>query len=309
MLESDKRKKAAELSNVVENRAALEERMRILCKEAKTDDPETLAEIEKRSADRIRLEGDLSQVDERLEDLSAGEEPGRFVERVKNYDPDELAAEIESLESKRKQLEEERKRIAADLALAGKELESIGEESDASAIAQKAEGQMAKTEADVERYVKLRLAAAILVKAMERYRQTHQSPVLDAAGAYFRTITRNSFDGLRADYDEKGNPVIKAVRPDGTSLTIEDLSDGSRDQLFLALRFGGLSNYVKNNGPMPFVVDDVLVHFDDERSAAALHAMADLSRDTQVVFFTHHRHLIDVMEKALPENPAKIHYL
>ena len=309
MLESDKRKKAAELSNVVENRVALEERMRILCKEAKTDDPETLAEIEKRSVDRIRLEGDLSQVAERLEELSAGEEPGRFVERVKNCDPDELAAEIESLESKRKQLEEERKRIAADLALAGKELESIGEESDASAIAQKAEGQTAKTEADVERYVKLRLAAAILVKAMERYRQTHQSPVLDAAGAYFRTITRNSFDGLRADYDEKGNPVIKAVRPDGTSLTIEDLSDGSRDQLFLALRFGGLSNYVKNNGPMPFVVDDVLVHFDDERSAAALQAMADLSRDTQVVFFTHHRHLIDVMEKALPENPAKIHYL
>ncbi len=308
-LEQDKRKKAAELAKIQENSAALEEKMRILCLEAETSDPEALPDMEKRSADRIRLEHDLAKVDERLEELSFGEDLNSFAERVMSRDPDELSAEIEGMESKRKELEQERKRIVAELALAGKELESIGEESNASIIAAKAEGQVAKTQADVDRYMKLRLASAILAKAMERYRQSHQSPVLEAAGGYFRTITRNSFEGLRADYDEKGNPVIKAVRPDGALLEIADLSDGSRDQLFLALRFGGLFNYVKNNGPMPFVVDDVLVHFDDERSAAALQAMSALARNTQIVFFTHHRHLIDVMEKALPDMPATIHYL
>ena len=308
-LEQLKRGKTAELAKIQENGAALEEKLRLLCREAETDDPEALPEVEKRSADRIRLERDLALVNERLEELSFGEDLDSFAERVKSRDPDELSAEIEGMESKRKQLEQERKRIVAELALAGKELESIGEESDAPAIAAKAEGQVAKTQADVERYVKLRLASAILAKAMERYRQSHQSPVLEAAGGYFKTITRNSFEGLRADYDEKGNPVIKAVRPDGALLEIADLSDGSRDQLFLALRFGGLFNYVKNNGPMPFVVDDVLVHFDDERSAAALQAMSDLARSTQIVFFTHHRHLIDVMEKALPDRRATIHYL
>lgn len=308
-LELDKRKKAAELAKIQENKAALEERMRLLCLEGETDDPEALPDMEKRSADRIRVERDLAKVDERLEELSVGEDLDAFAERVKSCDPDELSAGIEALASKRKQLEQERKRIVAELALAGKELNAIGEESDASMIAVKAEGQIAKTQADVERYVKLRLGSAILAKAMERYRQTHQSPVLEAAGGYFKTITRNAFEGLRADYDEKGNPVIKAVRPDGALLEITELSDGSRDQLFLALRFGGLFNYVKNNGPMPLVVDDVLVHFDDERSAAALKAMADLARDTQIVFFTHHRHLIDVMKKALPDSPPNVQYL
>lgn len=36
----------------------------------------------------------------------------------------------------------------------------------------------------------------------------------------------------------------------------------------------------ENNGPMPFIVDDVLVRFDDDRSAAALAGMARLAQNT-----------------------------
>jgi uncharacterized protein YhaN len=52
---------------------------------------------------------------------------------------------------------------------------------------------------------------------------------------------------------------------------------------------------------MPFIVDDVLVDFDDARSQAALHALAELSERTQVILFTHHSQVVE-QAKSLPRS-------
>ena len=72
------------------------------------------------------------------------------------------------------------------------------------------------------------------------------------------------------------------------------MSDGTRDQLYLALRLAGLESWLKSHESIPFVVDDILLNFDDARATAALKALAELSRSTQVLFFTHHRHVVDL---------------
>ncbi|MBR9982231.1 MAG: hypothetical protein KFF50_14470, partial [Desulfatitalea sp.] len=85
------------------------------------------------------------------------------------------------------------------------------------------------------------------------------------------------------------------VRPGaGELVRVEGMSDGTADQLYLALRLASLEQYLANNIPLPFVVDDILLRFDDRRSAATLDVLADLATRTQVVFFTHHRHLLEV---------------
>jgi uncharacterized protein YhaN len=60
---------------------------------------------------------------------------------------------------------------------------------------------------------------------------------------------------------------------------------------------------------MPFIMDDVLVHFDDERSAAALGTMGDIAEKTQIIFFTHHQHLVDLAKKTLPAKILSMHHL
>jgi uncharacterized protein YhaN len=72
------------------------------------------------------------------------------------------------------------------------------------------------------------------------------------------------------------------------------MSEGARDQLYLALRLATLERYLDHAEPLPFIVDDILVNFDDERSAATLKVLAELSRKTQVILFTHHAHLRDL---------------
>ncbi len=309
ILENEKRKKNSELAKINQNLVSLWETMRLLCQEARSDNHEQLPEIEKLSKKRIQLCDELRNVDERLNELASGQDLESFIDKVKANDPDELAARLDRLKSEKKGLQEEQRELVAEIALAKKELDSIGGQSRALALAEKAEGFYGKIQADVDRYIELKLASAILSKAIERYRQSNQNPVLEAAGKYFETITRGSFTGLRADYDHKGEPVIKATRPDGKLLTVQELSDGSRDQLFLALRLGGLSKYVKHNGPMPFIIDDVLVHFDDDRSVAALDALGTFAGETQIIFFTHHPHLMKLAEGSSARNYLRIHFI
>ena len=58
---------------------------------------------------------------------------------------------------------------------------------------------------------------------------------------------------------------------------------------------------------MPFIVDDVLVDFDDERAQAALRALSSLAQKTQVILFTHHLQVVE-QARRLP-GPVRVHEL
>jgi uncharacterized protein YhaN len=70
------------------------------------------------------------------------------------------------------------------------------------------------------------------------------------------------------------------------------MSTGTRDQLYLALRLATLDHYLESAEPLPFIVDDILIQFDDDRSRATLAALADFSDRTQVILFTHHERVV-----------------
>ena len=60
---------------------------------------------------------------------------------------------------------------------------------------------------------------------------------------------------------------------------------------------------------VPFIADDLFINYDDQRSAAGFKALADMAEKTQVLFFTHHEHLIDVVKHALHPDEFIIHDL
>jgi uncharacterized protein YhaN len=175
----------------------------------------------------------------------------------------------------------------------------------AAEAAEAAEELKARLALEVEEYSRHRLAAVVLRESIERYRQRTQGPVLDRAGGLFNRLTLGSFEGLSIHYDDQDRPVLRAVRPGGTeAVGIEGLSLGTADQLYLSLRLASLEAYLENHEPIPLVVDDILVQFDDHRAAAALQALADLSRRTQVVLFTHHAHVCQMAQSCV--NPDQL---
>jgi uncharacterized protein YhaN len=145
-----------------------------------------------------------------------------------------------------------------------------------------------------ERYVRLRVASGVLRAEIERYRAANQDPLLAIASDLFRDLTLGSFAGLRADIDENDRPVLLGLRPAGERVRVEGMSSGTRDQLYLALRLASLSWRARSTEPMPFIVDDILINFDEMRSQATLKALAGMVDRTQVVLFTHQAHIAEL---------------
>ena len=58
---------------------------------------------------------------------------------------------------------------------------------------------------------------------------------------------------------------------------------------------------------MPFIVDDILVSFDNQRAVATLKILAELSAQTQVIFFAHHEHLVNLATQCMPGETLFVH--
>lgn len=77
------------------------------------------------------------------------------------------------------------------------------------------------------------------------------------------------------------------------------MSEGTRDQLYLALRLAGLELHLQDHESMPMILDDLLVHFDDNRATNALKALSHLGQTSQVLLFTHHAHVVELARASL----------
>ena len=138
-------------------------------------------------------------------------------------------------------------------------------------------------------YVVAVLAEKVLDRAVERYRERNQGELFGSASAYFRCLTCGSFDDLIPDENDKGEPILVGLR--SGQVTVDGMSDGTCDRLYLALRLAHLAKHMRDHGPFPVIFDDILMAFDDRRALAALTCLVELAAQTQVFLFTHHDHV------------------
>jgi uncharacterized protein YhaN len=87
------------------------------------------------------------------------------------------------------------------------------------------------------------------------------------------------------------------------------LSDGTLDQLFLSLRLASIEQHLVAQEPMPLVLDDIFIHFDDQRTRAGLDVLAEFAQKTQVLLLTHHHRNVDLAGKALAPGSWQEHRL
>jgi uncharacterized protein YhaN len=168
------------------------------------------------------------------------------------------------------------------------------------------ESATAEIHAAIERYVEIALAKDLLSAAMDQIRDEQQDPLILRASALFSTSTLAAFGGIETEIDEHGNPVVVGRRASGKRVPVTRMSDGERDQLFLAFRIASIEQYCAAAEPLPFIADDLLVHFDDDRGAAALGLLAELGKTTQVMLFTHHLHVKEDAEALAARNAATV---
>ena len=269
-------------------------RMAGLLAEAKCVNVTDLAESIRRSDEYQRLNERISNAKSSLAKVSEGVSIEEIKLQAAKLDVNELPGQIASL--RRKFDEELYPMIKEALQTIGeekKELQLMDGSGQAAEAAEKMERVAAKIRRLVDRYTKIKLATMVLKTEIERYREEHQDPILQIATGIFSELTLNSFAGLRTDIDDNGNPILVGVRQDDSRVPVEGMSEGTCDQLYLALRLATLKSRLETSEPMPFIVDDILINFDDERSKATIKVLADLAKSNQVILFTHHQKIVE----------------
>ena len=278
-----------------------------LLQQAACDTQESLELVEGRSAQRAALTAAVLDIEARLV-RAAGLPLPEVLRQAAGQEPDAVAAALAGNA-------QENERNAADVQrchesyLAARQRFAI---MDGSATAADAQQRMAQHAARIgglaADYAATRIAAAVLAQVIESYQKRNQAPLIDRASRHFATISGGRYRGVVVDYDDE-RQILKATRADGERLQMEQLSTGRRDQLFLALRLAAIEGHLDNGEPLPVIVDDITIQFDDAAAAATFRVLAELSRRTQVLFLTHHEHLLDVAAAAIGGDAYRSHRL
>ena len=261
---------------------------------ADVKDVEELRSAIERS-DRFRtLKHELAGVMETLGQQSDGLTVDVLEEECRDIDIDEVRAREETAEGELKGLSVQLEEAVVAHTEARKAFEAIAGDDAAIKAAADREEALAAMQDAAESYVRVRAAGLLLRWAIDRYRKEKQGPLLKRASELFRVLTRNSFEKLAVAFDKRESLHLTGVRPGGEEVAVPGLSTGTEDQLFLALRLAAVEDYLERAVALPFVADDLFINFDPERSAAGFEVLGQLAERTQVLFYTHHPHLIEV---------------
>ena len=205
----------------------------------------------------------------------------------------ELRAQIESAVTALRETRAQRDDLLAERVACELGLRQFDKGSTAAEIALEASMLAADVEAQARQYARLKAASVLLRASLSRNQRECESPLLGRANTFFLRLTQGAYEAMRVELGDKGEAELKAITRGRRATGPGELSEGTRNQMFLALKLASVENACKERSPMPLVLDDVLVHFDDERSDAALETLAELSSVTQVLLFTHHRRVAD----------------
>jgi hypothetical protein len=295
--------KRAELETATAEQQEAEAMLAALVSEAGVADATRLPSAIEGSRRRSQAEQQLRELQGTFAQQAQGELPEKFEAAALAY-RDGIDQAIEALNEEISRIDDEVSRAEITASQADEQLRTWQKASDNAAMArQEGAFQARQLQDQVSEYATLHLARNALDRAVQRYRSIHQHSMLARAGSYFQNLTDGDFDGLEID-NEDGTAVLIAQRSDrqraDPSVPVDGLSDGTRDQLFLALRLAGVERHLADREPMPLIIDDVLVNFDDRRASATLRALADLSKQTQILLFTHHRHIVEIARQSVP---------
>jgi uncharacterized protein YhaN len=155
------------------------------------------------------------------------------------------------------------------------------------------EAARARLAAAADQALLLHAARCLLKAGLERQRDATEMALLGRIGGVFAGLTCGDQTNVAIEQDGKEQALV-ALDAGGGRKKLEDLSEGTRDQLYLALRIVALEDYATSEPALPFIADDVLQTFDDARTLASLSALVSLSGHVQVIALTHHRHVADL---------------
>jgi uncharacterized protein YhaN len=140
-----------------------------------------------------------------------------------------------------------------------------------------------------QRYAVNKSVYFILKKLRERMVEKAEKELLKPASNILAEITDNYYNKLETGSDLEASE-FQAVTKSGKKFnSVEQLSQGSLEQLFLAVR---ISRIKEIKPPLPLILDDSLVNFDSKHLYNTAEIISNLSNNHQIFILSCHPHLV-----------------
>jgi uncharacterized protein YhaN len=273
---------------------------------AQTDSNDVLRAAILRSDRQRQLVSDGEQTNRELILAGDGLDRAAMDAEFRATDVTTIAMRLAEFKTQIDAVVEQQNRLSAEFNTAEVELGKISGQSEAAKAESQRQEALARMANAVERYIKVYTAAKLLRWSIERFRESKQGPMLTRASEVFCGLTQSAFSRLVVDFESE--PLkLSGQRATSELVDIDSMSEGTRDQLYLALRLAALELHLEQTTPMPFIADDLFINYDDGRSRAGLEALATLSEKTQVIFLSHHAHLVPLAQSVLGDRLNVVH--
>lgn len=143
------------------------------------------------------------------------------------------------------------------------------------------------------RWMKYQLAKHLLHETMKRLKAERLPKVVKKAQEYFKLLTDGEYVRIHIQADD----VFVIERKDRVLFEAKEVSQATKEQLYIALRFT-LVAVLQTEYAFPIIIDDGFVNFDHRRTAKVIQLLKEFQKDTQVLFFTCHQHLLPFFSKS-----------
>jgi uncharacterized protein YhaN len=261
---------------------------------------ETADEYRRRVAQSVgrgRLLGIIQNAELMIRRISGDERYEEFMTALQEYDPLSMSIRREEKEEMVKGIEErigETNQSIGELTAAKRQIE---EDHDLPLLLSRQAALVEGLRSVSRQWAVSTVASHLLNQAVSTFERERQPQIIKEAQSFFTRFTGGRYTRIITPLD---GGEIYVEEADGTHKTLPQLSRGTAEQLYLALRFGYIRDYATSSVPVPIIFDDILVNFDPARRKNACDAIADLAGTCQVLYFTCHPETVRDLKEAVP---------
>jgi uncharacterized protein YhaN len=242
---------------------------------------------------REELLGAIRNLMKNLERITGRDRLDAFMRDLERVDPEQLhqrqrdvAERIEEIEAKLDEMRDERAQLT-------EKISQIETEEESSELRLRQAVLQEKLHSEARKWSVLTIGKALLGETRLKYERERQPAVIKEAQRFFSSFTTGRYERI---FSLPGEDRIAVEDRTGKRKDTSELSRGTIEQLYLALRFGLVREFAARAEPMPVIMDDILVNFDPDRAREACRALGELSKEQQVLLFTCHPGTVELVK-------------
>ncbi len=279
----------------------LKEQRRLL-ELAGAGDEEAFRRLAALDQERRELDHNLTQLTAQLQLLAGNRETQEKLEAdLAQSTRDELEQELGSTRQRLQDLEARLSQARQEQGKNRDRLASLERADDLGRALLEEQTEAARLRGAAHRWAVATLSRHFLEAGRRQFEAEYQPQVLKRASDYFGLLTRGRYQRVMATLE--GEKFL-AVNRTGGHVAVENLSRGTQEQLYLAMRFALVQEYAQNGSKAPLILDDILVNFDHRRARQAVRLLQEMGQSHQLLLFTCHPHIVALVQEVLgPEAP------